>query len=175
MHAVPIGAGGGSAIPQWTSRSLSPTHPFAHGGTHGRGATWEPRVNAAACGPRQVRAPAAGSTGGKIAQPTFGRAGHRLASLSGFADVSNDRCFGGNARRRTISRTSQELAGTFPARAPVRMTHPFKGNKRALPAKPCAVCGRAMTWRKAWAKNWESVLYCSDACRAMKKSKSPHD
>jgi hypothetical protein len=25
-----------------------------------------------------------------------------------------------------------------------------------------------MTWRKAWAKNWESVLYCSDACRAKK-------
>jgi hypothetical protein len=25
-----------------------------------------------------------------------------------------------------------------------------------------------MTWRKAWAKNWESVLYCSDACRARK-------
>jgi hypothetical protein len=28
-----------------------------------------------------------------------------------------------------------------------------------------------MTWRKAWAKNWESVLYCSDACRANKKEK----
>ncbi|HEY0563588.1 MAG TPA: DUF2256 domain-containing protein [Methylophilus sp.] len=22
-----------------------------------------------------------------------------------------------------------------------------------------------MTWRKAWAKNWESVKYCSEACR----------
>lgn len=34
-----------------------------------------------------------------------------------------------------------------------------------LPAKPCAVCGRTMTWRKAWARSWESVRYCSDACR----------
>jgi hypothetical protein len=31
-----------------------------------------------------------------------------------------------------------------------------------------------MSWRKAWAKNWESVLYCSDACRAKKGGpKSP--
>lgn len=22
-----------------------------------------------------------------------------------------------------------------------------------------------MTWRKKWARNWEQVLYCSDACR----------
>lgn len=34
------------------------------------------------------------------------------------------------------------------------------------PSKPCAVCGRTMTWRKAWAKNWDEVKYCSDACRA---------
>ena len=46
----------------------------------------------------------------------------------------------------------------------------FKGNKAHLPSKPCAVCGRTMTWRKAWAKNWEQVRYCSDACRARKGS-----
>ncbi|MDP4622035.1 MAG: DUF2256 domain-containing protein [Hydrogenophaga sp.] len=45
----------------------------------------------------------------------------------------------------------------------------FKGNKQHLPSKPCAVCGRDMTWRKAWAKNWDSVLYCSDACRQRKR------
>jgi hypothetical protein len=48
----------------------------------------------------------------------------------------------------------------------------FKGNKQALPQKPCAVCGLTMTWRKSWAKNWESVLYCSDRCRAV-KAKAP--
>lgn len=25
-----------------------------------------------------------------------------------------------------------------------------------------------MEWRKAWARNWESVRYCSDACRRAK-------
>lgn len=42
----------------------------------------------------------------------------------------------------------------------------FKGNKQTLPQKICVVCARAMTWRKAWAKNWEQVKYCSDRCRA---------
>jgi hypothetical protein len=41
----------------------------------------------------------------------------------------------------------------------------FKGNKSYLPNKPCAACGRLMTWRKSWSKNWESVKYCSEPCR----------
>ena len=44
----------------------------------------------------------------------------------------------------------------------------FKGNKQSLPSKPCKTCGRDMTWRKSWAKNWDQVLYCSDACRKHK-------
>jgi hypothetical protein len=47
----------------------------------------------------------------------------------------------------------------------------FKGNKAALPRKPCTVCGRPMSWRKSWAKNWEQVRYCSDACRKKKREK----
>ena len=50
----------------------------------------------------------------------------------------------------------------------------FKGNKQFLPSKLCAVCGRTMTWRKSWSKNWDSVLYCSDKCRA-KKNCAKHD
>jgi hypothetical protein len=42
----------------------------------------------------------------------------------------------------------------------------FKGNKAALPSKPCVACGRPMSWRKRWAKNWAEVKFCSDACRA---------
>ena len=34
-----------------------------------------------------------------------------------------------------------------------------------LPTKPCAVCGRTITWRKKWERDWESVRYCSQACR----------
>ncbi|KPF69641.1 hypothetical protein IP84_04405 [beta proteobacterium AAP99] len=41
----------------------------------------------------------------------------------------------------------------------------FRGNKASLPSKPCSVCGRPMVWRKAWAKNWAEVKYCSEACR----------
>ena len=48
----------------------------------------------------------------------------------------------------------------------------FKGNKASLPSKPCAVCGRAMSWRKAWAKNWAEVRYCSEACRRKKSEGS---
>jgi hypothetical protein len=31
--------------------------------------------------------------------------------------------------------------------------------------KTCAVCGRRITWRKAWARDWEQVRYCSSGCR----------
>ena len=57
------------------------------------------------------------------------------------------------------------LSGTL--MAPVRKRD-FAGNKAFLPSKPCAVCGRAMTWRKAWAKTWEDVRYCSERCRRNK-------
>ncbi len=33
------------------------------------------------------------------------------------------------------------------------------------PSKTCAVCGRTITWRKKWERDWESVRYCSDKCR----------
>lgn len=48
----------------------------------------------------------------------------------------------------------------------------FKGNKAGLPRKVCIVCGREMVWRKSWAKNWNAVKYCSDACRTGKNSAS---
>ncbi len=37
--------------------------------------------------------------------------------------------------------------------------------KRDLPAKACAHCGRPFTWRRKWARDWEAVKYCSEACR----------
>jgi hypothetical protein len=53
---------------------------------------------------------------------------------------------------------------------PTRLPSPpapghFKGNKLALPSKPCATCGREMSWRKRWDKTWAEVKYCSEACR----------
>ena len=32
--------------------------------------------------------------------------------------------------------------------------------------KTCASCGRRIEWRAKWAKNWDSVKYCSAACRS---------
>jgi hypothetical protein len=49
----------------------------------------------------------------------------------------------------------------------------FRGNKAALPSKPCAACGLAMTWRRRWARNWAEVKYCSDACRQRSAKESP--
>ncbi len=41
-------------------------------------------------------------------------------------------------------------------------------------AKVCASCGRTITWRKKWATDWESVRYCSKACRRVKVSPTDH-
>lgn len=38
------------------------------------------------------------------------------------------------------------------------------------PAKDCVVCGRTIEWRKKWERDWESVRYCSDKCRASRLS-----
>lgn len=51
----------------------------------------------------------------------------------------------------------------------------FKGNKAALPSKPCLACGRPMSWRRAWAKNWDAVRYCSEACRKNKPGQARSD
>jgi hypothetical protein len=40
--------------------------------------------------------------------------------------------------------------------------------KQHLPSKICLVCGRPLTWRKKWEKNWADVKYCSDKCRKTK-------
>jgi hypothetical protein len=37
--------------------------------------------------------------------------------------------------------------------------------KENLPQKDCQRCGRPMVWRKAWAKNWDEVKYCSERCK----------
>ncbi len=37
--------------------------------------------------------------------------------------------------------------------------------KENLPRKTCAACGRPFAWRRKWARDWENVRYCSEACR----------
>jgi len=44
-------------------------------------------------------------------------------------------------------------------------TMPKMRRKADLPTKDCAACARPFVWRKKWAKDWDQVKYCSDACR----------
>ncbi len=44
-----------------------------------------------------------------------------------------------------------------------------------LPTKDCAVCGRTITWRKKWERDWDGVKHCSDACRRRAKSSGAVD
>ena len=39
----------------------------------------------------------------------------------------------------------------------------MSGSDRA--PKTCVACGRTIEWRKKWERNWESVRFCSSACR----------
>lgn len=43
-------------------------------------------------------------------------------------------------------------------------------SREALPTKPCVVCGRDITWRRKWARDWANVRYCSERCRGAGRS-----
>ncbi len=38
------------------------------------------------------------------------------------------------------------------------------------PDKTCITCGRTITWRKKWERDWDNIKFCSDACRTHKPS-----
>jgi hypothetical protein len=46
-------------------------------------------------------------------------------------------------------------------------------NPHNLPTKVCPACRRPFTWRKKWERDWESVIYCSDACRKKGRGATP--
>lgn len=48
---------------------------------------------------------------------------------------------------------------------------PKMRRKGDLPRKTCTACGREMVWRKAWAKVWDEVKFCSDRCRTDQRAK----
>lgn len=43
--------------------------------------------------------------------------------------------------------------------------HRTEATKGAHADKSCASCGRRISWRKKWERDWEAVQYCSDSCR----------
>lgn len=38
------------------------------------------------------------------------------------------------------------------------------------PSKTCVACGREITWRKKWARDWAEVKFCSAGCRRQRTS-----
>lgn len=40
-----------------------------------------------------------------------------------------------------------------------------RGNDMPRIERICTVCGRSIGWRRKWARDWDSIQYCSDACR----------
>ncbi len=52
---------------------------------------------------------------------------------------------------------------------PDRRTPSRERTSSATPApKICAACGRTITWRKKWERDWDNIRFCSDACRRNK-------
>lgn len=47
---------------------------------------------------------------------------------------------------------------------------PKMRKKSDLPVKTCQVCQKPMVWRKAWARTWDEVKFCSERCRRATKS-----
>ena len=45
--------------------------------------------------------------------------------------------------------------------------------KPNLPTKICANCARPFAWRKKWARDWESVKYCSKRCASQRGKAKP--
>jgi len=43
-----------------------------------------------------------------------------------------------------------------------------KPQHESVPPKLCATCGRTITWRKKWERDWDNVKFCSDNCRTHK-------
>ena len=46
-----------------------------------------------------------------------------------------------------------------------RNANGVRRDKSNLPTKTCPVCKLPFTWRKAWARDWDRVVYCSDRCQ----------
>jgi hypothetical protein len=47
------------------------------------------------------------------------------------------------------------------------MAHRQRASADPVPDdKTCASCGRRIEWRAKWARDWDSVKFCSDACRS---------
>jgi hypothetical protein len=51
---------------------------------------------------------------------------------------------------------------------------PGMRKKADLPRKVYESCGRVITRRKKWARDWDYVRFCSDRCWEAKREKAPN-
>jgi hypothetical protein len=56
----------------------------------------------------------------------------------------------------------------MPARSAATSAAASGASSGASDEKTCRSCGRRIEYRAKWAKNWDEVAYCSDACRKRK-------
>ncbi len=64
--------------------------------------------------------------------------------------------------------------------APDRIEHrwahelvPVPRSSATIPEpKTCVACGRTITWRKKWERDWDAVKYCSKSCRRAKPNET---
>ncbi|WP_409334252.1 DUF2256 domain-containing protein [Bradyrhizobium manausense] len=71
--------------------------------------------------------------------------------------------------------TMSARAGDAPAASPGRAGRslflsgkppmPKMRRKADLPTRICTVCKRPFAWRRKWARDWQSVKFCSERCR----------
>lgn len=81
---------------------------------------------------------------------------------------------------RSLSIMARKSARAIAARAPSSSPQPqdqqsrelTTGEPLSLPAlKTCLTCGRMITPRAKWSKNWTAIKYCSDRCRSSRPGK----
>lgn len=44
--------------------------------------------------------------------------------------------------------------------------------KGDLPQKICEFCQKPYAWRKKWARDWDTIRFCSQRCRSEAKKQS---
>jgi len=64
------------------------------------------------------------------------------------------------SNRSGLGRTHHRQLSAVPPRARAKNGHP---------PKTCQACGRPFEWRRKWARDWDTVRYCSQRCRRQRR------
>jgi hypothetical protein len=73
---------------------------------------------------------------------------------------------GRNRRGRVLPLTDFITPSLLQMKARYARRQKAQTSRGTAPLKWCVVCGREITWRRKWCRDWGNVKYCSDKCRA---------